>query len=133
MADRFAADQLIDFARQLFERAGLDPDKAATTATLLVEADLMGHTTHGLQQAGDYLDEIEAGNMARSGEPEVVADRGAVVTWDGRRLPGLWLTAKALDLGIERARRHAWQPWSSGAARISAAWPPTCRAPPGRA
>jgi LDH2 family malate/lactate/ureidoglycolate dehydrogenase len=133
MADRFAADQLIGFARQLFERAGLDPDKAATTATLLVEADLMGHTTHGLQQAGDYLEEIEAGNMARSGEPEVIADRGAVVTWDGRRLPGLWLTAKALDFGIERARRQGMAAVVIRRSAHIGCWPPTCRARPGRA
>src|SRR5690606_27668967 len=78
---------------------------AATTAALLVEADLMGHTTHGLQLAGAYLGEIEAGRMARTGAPEVIADRGPTLTWDGRRLPGVWLTAQALKVGKERARR----------------------------
>jgi LDH2 family malate/lactate/ureidoglycolate dehydrogenase len=29
-----------------------------------------------------------------------------VVTWDGRRLPGVWLTAAALDLALERAKAH---------------------------
>src|SRR5262249_53674022 len=38
--------------------------------------------------------------------PEVVSDRPAAVTWDGRSLPGVWLTAKALDLAAERARRY---------------------------
>jgi LDH2 family malate/lactate/ureidoglycolate dehydrogenase len=106
MAERYAADQLVGFTSQLFERAGLDPDKATTTATLLVEADLMGHTTHGLNLAGPYLEEIEAGHMARTGAPEVIADRGPTVTWDGCRLPGVWLTASALELGLERARRY---------------------------
>ena len=41
--------------------------------------------------------------MTPRGEPEVVADRGAAVTWDGRRLPGVWLAAKAADLAVERA------------------------------
>jgi LDH2 family malate/lactate/ureidoglycolate dehydrogenase len=104
MAERYAADQLIDFTRQLFERVGLDGDKAQTTARLLVEADLMGHTTHGLALAGAYLGEIEAGRTATSGEPEVVGDRGATLTWDGRYLPGVWLTAQALAAGMERAR-----------------------------
>jgi LDH2 family malate/lactate/ureidoglycolate dehydrogenase len=44
--------------------------------------------------------------MTPSGEPEVVADRGAVVTWDGRRLPGVWLATRAVDLAVERAARH---------------------------
>ena len=72
----------------------------------LVEADLLGHSTHGLQLASAYLGELEAGTMTPRGEPETVADRGGAVTWDGRRLPGLWLTAKAVDLAIERAARH---------------------------
>jgi LDH2 family malate/lactate/ureidoglycolate dehydrogenase len=105
MAQRYAAHQLVEFTTRLFESAGLDEDKAATTATLLVEADLMGHTTHGLQLAGAYLGAIEAGRMARTGAPEVVADRGPTLTWDGCRLPGVWLTAQALAVGVERARR----------------------------
>jgi LDH2 family malate/lactate/ureidoglycolate dehydrogenase len=102
----YAAADLIRFARELFAAAGCDGDKPATIAELLVEADLLGHTTHGLQLAAPYLGELEAGRMAKSGEPAVIADRGGSLTWDGRRLPGVWLTAKAIDLAVERARAH---------------------------
>ncbi len=102
----YRSTDLVSFATALFEAAGLDADKAATVGALLVEADLMGHTTHGLQLAAAYLGAIERGDMATTGAPQVIADRGAVVTWDGRRLPGVWLTARGLDLGIERARIH---------------------------
>ena len=97
---------LVTFATGLFEASGLAADRAKIVGTLLVEADLMGHSTHGLQLAGPYLDAIDKGLMTVDGEPETIADRGAVVTWDGRRLPGVWLTATALDLGIERAKLH---------------------------
>jgi LDH2 family malate/lactate/ureidoglycolate dehydrogenase len=52
------------------------------------------------------LGAIESGSMTRDGGPEVVADRGAAITWDGRRLPGVWLTARAVDLALERAAVH---------------------------
>ena len=71
-----------------------------------MEADLMGHTTHGLQLAGGYLQEIADGQMKAVGEPGIVADRGAAVTWDGGALPGVWLTVRAVDLAVERARSH---------------------------
>jgi LDH2 family malate/lactate/ureidoglycolate dehydrogenase len=103
---RYRPADLIGFAQQLFARAGCDADKPAVMAELLVEADLLGHTTHGLALAAGYLEELEAGGMAKAGEPEVLADRPAAVTWDGRSLPGVWLTAKALDLAVERARRY---------------------------
>jgi LDH2 family malate/lactate/ureidoglycolate dehydrogenase len=100
---RYRAADLIDYATALFAAAGCDSDKPATIAAGLVEADLLGHTTHGLQLASAYLADLETGVMAARGAPEVVADRGAAVTWDGRRLPGVWLTAKAVDLAVERA------------------------------
>ncbi|HEX3149790.1 MAG TPA: Ldh family oxidoreductase [Gemmataceae bacterium] len=105
-APLYSVDELIRFTTALFAAVGCDGDKAATIAAGLVEADLLGHTTHGLQLAPAYLRELEAGTMLPRGEPELVADRGATVTWDGRRLPGVWLTARAVDLAAERAVKH---------------------------
>ncbi len=104
MAERWQPEQLEDFATALFAAAGLDAEKAATTARLLVAADLMGHTTHGLQLAGAYLDHARDGRMTVAGEPEVVMQTPATLLWDGRYLPGLWLTDKAMGEAIVRAR-----------------------------
>jgi LDH2 family malate/lactate/ureidoglycolate dehydrogenase len=101
---RWAAEALVDFAGRLLGAAGFDAEKAAVTARLLVEADLLGHTTHGLQLLAPYVGEALAGRMAVTGEPAVLADFPAALTWDGRRLPGVWLTDKALGVAMERAR-----------------------------
>jgi LDH2 family malate/lactate/ureidoglycolate dehydrogenase len=103
---RYRPADLIGYATALFAAAGCDGDKPATIATGLVEADVLGHTTHGLQLAPAYLRDLESGSMTARGEPDVVADRGAAVTWDGRRLPGVWLAAKAVDAAAERATSH---------------------------
>ena len=94
---------LIEYAAGLFAAAGCDGDKPAVIATGLVEADLLGHTTHGLQLAPAYLAELATGSMVGRGEPTVRNDRGAAVTWDGGRLPGVWLAAKAVELACARA------------------------------
>jgi len=44
--------------------------------------------------------------MLKSGEPSVVSARGAVQTWDGRRLPGPWLVLRALGAATEMAKTH---------------------------
>lgn len=106
MTRRYSISALAAFAEALFAQAGCDGDKPIIMARVLIEADLMGHTTHGLALAAPYLAEIEGGAMAAAGEPDVVSDSGAAMCWDGRRLPGVWLAAKAVDLCIERARRH---------------------------
>ena len=61
---RYHAQALITFADTLLQRAGLPADRARIVAETLVEADLMGHTTHGMQLLAPYLQEIENGGMA---------------------------------------------------------------------
>ena len=104
MSARHPAPALVAYATALLARAGLDADKAAVVAEMLTEGDLLGHTTHGLALLAPYLAEIEKGAMAKTGEPRVLADFPAAVTWDGRRLPGPWLVVRALDLAIARAK-----------------------------
>lgn len=94
------------FASALFQAAGVPAAKADVMAWVLVESDLMGHVTHGLGLVPKYLDDLEGGLMRPDGEPEVLSDRGACLAWNGRALPGGWLTITALDLAMERARQH---------------------------
>jgi L-lactate dehydrogenase len=103
MGQRYAAASLVEFAVYLLLAAGMEEEKARVTAEVLVEGDLLGHTTHGLALLGAYLKEIANGSMARSGEPRVVADAPAAVVWDGMLLPGPWLIVKAIDLAMQRA------------------------------
>lgn len=100
---RYLPEALRDFANALFVAAGLESEKAAAVAYYLVEADLMGHTTHGLALAGWYLQSIADGVMKRQGRPDVVSDRGPSVAWRGQRLPGAWLTSEAVKLACDRA------------------------------
>jgi LDH2 family malate/lactate/ureidoglycolate dehydrogenase len=105
--ERYRSDHLVSYATALFAAAGCDGDKPQTIAAGLVEADLLGHTTHGLQLAPGYLRELAAGSMTATGEPGFVATHGAAATWDGRRLPGVWLTTRACDLAMQLGSIHA--------------------------
>lgn len=100
------ADILRGFAADLFCAAGLAADKADAVAHYLVEADLMGHTTHGLALAPWYLQSIAEGVMTRDGTPDTVSDKGAAICWRGNRLPGAWLVAEGVKLACERARQY---------------------------
>lgn len=101
--ERFDPAALVSLATALLSEAGVAPHMSKRVAEILVEADLMGHTTHGLALLPWYLQSISDGVMTRSGEPKVLSDRGACVTWDGGRLPGAWLTATAMELAVSRA------------------------------
>ena len=101
---RYPATALRSFAQALLAKSGLADDRAAVVADVLVEGDALGHTTHGLALLAAYLGEIGNGSMRPAGEPTVLSDRPASLLWDGLRLPGPWLTMRAADVAIERAR-----------------------------
>lgn len=103
---RYAANDLIEFSKTLLLRAGIDKERAQVVAGILVEGDLMGHTTHGLMLLPAYLNDLESGKMKREGFPITLTDTGATITWDGQYLPGPWLTVKALELAFERISKH---------------------------
>ncbi|MBH68145.1 MAG: lactate dehydrogenase [Rhodospirillaceae bacterium] len=106
MSKKYNVADLISFVEKLFCSSGMDEEKAHVVAPLLVEADLIGHTTHGIAQIPAYLTGLEKGLLLGTGQPIVLNDRGPVVVWDGCRISGVWLTAMAIDLAIERAQKY---------------------------
>lgn len=100
---RYQVDALVGFAHGLLTRSGVRDDIARDVAAVLVDGDLLGHTTHGLALLPAYLAEIEKGAMAKSGEPRVINGRPAAQAWDGMRLPGPWLTLRAFDAAATMA------------------------------
>jgi LDH2 family malate/lactate/ureidoglycolate dehydrogenase len=101
---RYGAAALVDFGKSLLCAAGMPADRARDVAEILVEADLLGHDTHGLHLLATYLQHIEAGQMKLEGEPVVLSEHGAVITWDGQRLPGPWLVLRAMELATAKAK-----------------------------
>jgi L-lactate dehydrogenase len=90
----------------MFAAAGMDREKADVVAEVLVEADLIGHATHGVGLVPWYLDALASGEMIGSGEETVIADRGSCLTWSGNGLPGPWLVTRAFDAASERAAQY---------------------------
>jgi LDH2 family malate/lactate/ureidoglycolate dehydrogenase len=105
-AARYRATDLVAFATALLAGAGLPEPRAKDVAEVLVEGDLLGHTTHGLDMLRRYLRSLEDGGMARQGDPETLVDHGAAITWDGRHLPGPWLVRRGIALARERLAGH---------------------------
>jgi len=100
---RYPAAALVAYGEALLRKSGMRDDMARDVAAVLVDGDLLGHTTHGLALLPGYLAEIDQGTMAKSGEATVVNTRAAAQTWDGNRLPGPWLTLRALDAAMAMA------------------------------
>ena len=85
---------------------GVPLDDAVLLADTLVVAELWGHASHGVLRLPWYAARLASGAMATVTDVRTVSDTGAVVVLDGHDGIGQVVTRRAVDVGIERARRH---------------------------
>jgi L-lactate dehydrogenase len=102
---RYTANELAKLGQSLLWEAGMPPDMARDVTDIVLEGELMGKFTHGYSLLPRYVREIKSGGMNVAGGPTVLHDMGAVLAWDGRKLPGPWLVLRAMDAAIERATK----------------------------
>lgn len=100
---RYRYTDLMAFSARLLERAGLARERAETVASLFLEVDLLGYSTHGMQRLPANVEWLLGGETRREGDHTVLsASRGSEV-WDAEFLPGPWITAKAVDRACDIA------------------------------
>ena len=68
-----AADALESFARDALVARGVPEDTAEAVAQSLVDADLVGHTSHGVVRVPWYADAVTTGEIEPDAEPTVEA------------------------------------------------------------
>lgn len=100
----FDAQDLLEFATQVLNKAGASTDVAELTARYLLEGDLLGFSTHGLRRLYFNAKLLLEDKASGSAEIDVIVDRTAVATWDAKFLPGPYVAAKAVTLAAEKAR-----------------------------
>ncbi len=104
---RHSASYLQKITRNLFAASGAPDDIASTVAEILVNANLAGHDSHGVQFAPMYLDRIEDGHIDNKAYPEIVRESANTLHVDGNGGFGHSMSRSAMEWAIERARRSA--------------------------
>jgi uncharacterized oxidoreductase len=98
---------LRDLVQAIFEAAGSADAEARLVADHLIEANLMGHDSHGVIRVAPYIELLRSGKWTANRHIEIVKDAGALVVVDGGQGIGQVIAKEAIDFGIERARAHA--------------------------
>ena len=106
LANTVPAAELVSFGRRILESLGVPEADADLLADSLVTAELWGHASHGLLRLPWYVARLRSGAMTPVTAPETIVDSGPLVVLDGRDGIGQVLTARAAELGVERARTH---------------------------
>ncbi len=100
-------DQLAALTAAIFENAGSGEAEARTIATHLVEANLVGHDSHGVIRVPGYVQWVEDGKLVPNQSISVVFENDAVAVVDGNFGFGQVLGEQAVALGIEKCKKSA--------------------------
>jgi LDH2 family malate/lactate/ureidoglycolate dehydrogenase len=100
------ADALTRFGTDVLRTLDVPEPDAHRLADSLVVAELWGHSSHGMLRLPWYVERLRRGAMKARTAATVVQDSGAIVVLDGQDGIGQVLTQQAIELGVERARRH---------------------------
>lgn len=96
---------LRSFCRDLFKQS-LPDDEAEIIAETLVDADLRGVTSHGVQRISGYLQRMEEGKIEKKTEINVVQDSFATALLDANNGWGQVAGVKAMNMAIQKAEQY---------------------------
>jgi L-2-hydroxycarboxylate dehydrogenase (NAD+) len=103
---RFNHEALKGWVVEVFTALGMAEEDASVVADVLVVADLMGVSSHGVQRVKRYVDGIKSGSVNIRPEIKVVKNYGATAIIDADSSLGHPPTLRAMKLAVEKARSH---------------------------
>jgi hydroxycarboxylate dehydrogenase B len=103
---RIAPAPLERFVDKVFVRLGCTQPEARAIAAHLVDANLTGHDSHGVQHVKGYVQHVHAGRVMAGRALEPVIERGSYALYDCGRGFGQWLGLEAVERGVALARAH---------------------------
>ena len=100
-----AATPLTVFVSAVMHRAGCGAQEAHTVARRLVDANLVGHDSHGVLRVGKYLEWMRQGWLLANRTPTIVFESEAIAIVDGNRGFGQVIGEFAGKLGVAKAAK----------------------------
>ncbi len=99
---RVSADALANIVSTIFRAAGSHDTEAAAIGRHLVEANLVGHDSHGVIRVPSYVEWVRAGKMSANQSITVAFETDSMAVVDGNFGFGQIIGEQAVDLGIEK-------------------------------
>ncbi len=102
----FALPALKNAMRLLLQGFGSRAAEVEAVVDNLVQANLMGHDSHGIGMLPRYTSAFLEGSLKPNAKLTTVLDGGALLRLDGNTGFGQVIGLQAMELGITRARQH---------------------------
>jgi uncharacterized oxidoreductase len=101
------AAKLVDVVAAIMQGAGCYTDEARTIARRLVDANLVGHDSHGVLRVGKYLEWVRDGWLKPNTPPTMVFESDTIAIVDGNRGFARWSGSTRRASAFARPRKRA--------------------------
>ena len=102
----FSAAQLARIGCQILERSGVNNDEATIVMTELLEANLVGHDSHGVIRLKQYVDSLVAGEIKPGAKIQTVLSTPGMTIIDGGFNFGQVVVSQSLQIAQEEALKN---------------------------
>ena len=102
---RLPYDQVVAFCRKAFAGYGFNEEQSAQITDVLLDADLSGIESHGIQRLVRYHKEITGGLVDVKAVPEIVKETPISATVEGNDAMGQLLGVQAMQMAIDKAKK----------------------------
>ncbi len=103
---KFHPDRLRTLTAAIFQAAGCQLDEAERIASHLVEANLVGHDSHGVIRVASYVQWLRTGKVFANRKLQVVFENDVIAVVDGQFGFGQSIGEQAMELAIAKCARH---------------------------
>ena len=100
--DHATLEQLV---RDIFTAAGSHHHEAERIAHYLVEANLVGHDSHGVIQVSRYVERVRAGLLVPNQTVEIVSENEVLAVLDGRLGFGQLIGEEAMRIALDKCAK----------------------------
>ena len=95
-----------NFCIKVFQGYGFTAEESTQITDVLLDADLCGIESHGIQRLIRYHKEVTEGMVKLDAKPQIVKETPLAATIEGNDAMGQTLSVNAMKLAIEKAKQH---------------------------
>ena len=100
----FGVEELHDVATRIFRAAGCDPEPTSILVDHLIDANLAGHDSHGVQHVPAYVRGIQNGTVQPNARPAILRETAVSALVDGKFTFGQVSARYGTDVAIAKAK-----------------------------
>lgn len=102
---KISAKKELSFLKEILKKLGVNKEQSEIVATVCLDADLKGFSSHGIGRFSQYIKSVQNGFIKTEGDIEIVKETESIGVINGNSIFGHVVAYKAMELAIKKAKK----------------------------